>query len=213
MPQISVLDLSVYGLEVSLKKVVTDSLSVYAIEPAVPSVNVRSADGYVMRDDPKGNNLRQAAGYALRSKRKPDFSKDAKTALYAAVQRDWGISLTSSTGYWANPRNSDPTSSFNSLVSIMGASGSGYGGSFDVRYDRYDITDAFVGKTVTGYSPTSDGTIYGKLAEINAYFGLALDVSDVQDGPVQTGKSFTLIVPSGSFYFLAGGQITIGPTS
>jgi len=210
MAQVTVRDLVAYGLEHQPLQVTVRDLVAYGIEPVTPGYYYREAAGFLLRDDPRGNGYREAAGFFLRSARNPDFTKDGKTALLAAVNKEWSLGLTAAKVDWVNPRIAPSTDGFSSLVTIVAKPGSKLLGQYDIRYNRYELIDAFVGKDVGSFIVSQNTTVYALLPVINSQFNLALTTNDVQDGSVIANHSVTLRAGTGSFWFNPGGQVILG---
>lgn len=208
MAQVQVRDVVAYVANLVPAAVEVRDVAAYVALRQPMIASLRYASMAVLRNDGRGVLIRRAAMMVARRSRKPDFSVSATARLFSVLQQDLGVTIQGNNATWSNPR--PDTGHFNTLVDLTAGPGSRLVGSTTLRYDRYHLSEAFVGKSTQDYVVSADGTIHGLLEDLNSQFNLALTTDDVQDGPVTVGHTFTLQTTESSLWFLPGGSMTVG---
>lgn len=187
-------------------------VSVYVMEQDPPQPTVRAVRGAVLADDPRGAVVRAARAALLASLRAPDFTKDGLTAMLAAINAEWNLSLTSALVSIENPRALAGDAMFDTLIDVRALQGSKLTGTMTLRYRRYAMADAFVGKDPAAFPVPEATTIHAVLPRVNSFYNLALTTADVRNGGVAANGLVVLQAVSTSMRFLPNSLIRLGTT-
>ncbi|MNO12979.1 hypothetical protein D3C76_25990 [compost metagenome] len=136
----------------------------------------------------------------------PDLTLPAWPALLNVINLQNGWNFTTAHLIPSEPpvTNTDPRF-WNSKIQITATPASGFSGSMDIYFQRFDIGIPFGERShpflnLTGKTSTKD-----VLAEFNDWFSLSLTLDDVEDLPIE-GNKVTFRVKEGSWYYLPGSE-------
>lgn len=174
------------------------------------SGQLRQASAYTLQVSATSGQLRQAVAYTLQKQVKPQTT-GGLTGLWPLIQADASITVNSTNLNVAAPvaDTSVPNTNTYVTVSPKGALLNQYSGTYKLHYNRQDINVAFNGANNTWkLSVPSNTTILALLSSINSAYAMALDPTDVVDGPVLAGATkLQLVIASTSYVYLPGTSV------
>ena len=178
----------------------------------MPIDELRKVNGYVLATAVEPVMMRNIGGYILIDQvKRPNLNISGNVGLLAAINKEKGVSFTADQLTFDSPLPvvGQPDIN-NTTIKVNAKKASGYSGSYTFTYTRYDLADAFNGQ-VLDLPGTVGTTIWGTLAAINAKYSLALDQTDVVDGPIAPGaKSILLTALGSSIYYKSGTTVRLG---
>jgi len=202
-------EVAVYAASLSPKVVKLKEAAVYAAVRPPSTLRVRSLSALVLSSHVLPVNVKMVTGCVLESMRSQDYSKDPIAAMLAALNREFKLTLSTSTVALA-ARTLAGDSFFDAEIVLTAKPGSKMTGQTAIRYRRYPISDAFKGLDTATFDVAVSTTVHALLPQINTQFHLALTTDDVADGAVNAHQPITLQVIDTSIYFRSGDSITLG---
>ncbi|MNZ78399.1 hypothetical protein D3C78_969680 [compost metagenome] len=199
----------------------------YVLLEAEKLSKVRSAEAYALVQESPGTSLRKVQGFTLESpipdakiRRIVGFSLESVTptslfsnlngleTLRAAIKKEMGVTVTDALATFGDPQPA--IDSYNTRVVLTAVSTSEYSGTMGIRYNRFPLEEAFKGKNTSQVIGAAT-SIHGRLAAINAFFGLKLEPRDVVDKALLPDTpGFTLRVASTSYLYVPNSTMVIG---
>ncbi|MCO6704719.1 hypothetical protein [Streptomyces sp. CHB9.2] len=186
---------------------------VYAIVAEAPGVEARSVSMFVLEEVAPYVEVRTITALVLEAQVPPSLfsSLNGLETLRLAIKKELGVAVTDSLATFGNPVV--VSGGYNSAVTLTAAPNSDFMGTVSIQYNRFKLEEAFKGKN-TAQVIGAATSVHGRLAAINAFFGLKLEPRDVVDKPlVPDTPGFTLVAATTSYLFKPGTSVTIGTVS
>ena len=185
---------------------------VYVAIQAMPTVEVRTVRAYALAQPAVDINVRTLRAYALIAPPPKGYlSTNGAVALLAAVNKQYGKTLTDAQVFFENPRAFAGDDRYNSKVTMKPQASFPYAGTMEFRYNRWLLSDAFIGSDTTVLPAGNQTTVHARLPAINAAFGCNLATTDVVNAAVAANATtIVLVAASTSFLFTPGSTVTIG---
>ncbi|BDD79829.1 hypothetical protein [Burkholderia phage FLC9] len=175
---------------------------------------LRQVSAFTLQQSATQGVLRQISAFTLQ-KTQVQQKAGGLTGLWALIQADAKQTITQAQLTVSAPvaDSSKPNTNTYVTVAPAGTLLQQYSGTTKLYYARTSITNAFLnGINQTWLLPaiTSATTIRALIPTINTAYGLALDPTDVVDGPVAAGAtSVTLVAAPNSYVFLPGTSVYV----
>jgi hypothetical protein len=174
---------------------------------------VRQVNGYTLQQASSSGAVRQVNGYTLQLNRKPPVT-GGLAGLWPLIVADASIPLVQAQLSVSAPFADSSQSGCNTGITVapLGALLNQYSGHTNLYYNRASIADAF---TISGSqwllgTITQATTIHALLSSINSAYAIALDSTDINDGPVAAGVTqLTLTGATGSYVFRPGSTVIL----
>jgi len=183
---------------------------VYAIVAETPAAQIRSTSMFVLAETPPYVDLRKVSVFVLEAAVSPSLfsSLNGLETLRLAIKKELGVVVTDALATFGNPVAI--TSGYNTAVTLAANPNSDFQGTVTIQYNRFKLEEAFKGKN-TSQVIGGATSIHGRLAAINAFFGLKLEPRDVVDRTLLPDTpGFTLRVANTSYLYQPGTTILIG---
>lgn len=175
------------------------------------SVKVGSIQGYALTSSAVAMRVGAIQGYALvRTPNLPNFAQDYKTALLAALNKQYKTAFTAAQVAFGAPVALANDQDYNTSVLLTPNRTSGYSGSKTMRYNRVDLANALTGKDTALPTTGMGATVWTSLAAINTKYGLALTTADVVDKSITGQAGITIFAADTSGLFTPGTFMRIG---
>ena len=165
---------------------------------------LRQISAYTLQQSPSKGQLRQISAFTLQ-KKQLQIKTGGLTGLWALIQADAKQTITQAQLSVSAPVVDTSQLNCNTYVTVapIGTLLQQYSGTYRLYYNRTDINNAFVaGSTNTWKLGTlaSATTIRALIPQINTQYGVALDPTDVVDGPVAAGATQVALVAAPNSY-------------
>jgi Concanavalin A-like lectin/glucanases superfamily len=174
--------------------------------------SLRQIGGYTLQVSSTQGQLRSIAASTLQLTVRPQKT-GGLAGLWALIQADAKQAITQSQLSISAPvvDNTQPNCNTYVTVAPIGTLLLQYSGTTKLYYHRTDIANAFQGGTNNTWklgTIASATTIRALIPQINTAYSLALDPTDVVDGPVAAGAmQVQLQVDPGSYVFIPGTSV------
>lgn len=175
--------------------------------------SVRQLNAYTLQQSSTQGAVRQINGYTLQLNRKPPIT-GGLAGLWPLIVADASIALVQSQLSVSAPFADSSQSGCNTGVTVapLGALLNQYSGHANLYYNRRSFADAFLisGTQWLLGTITTATTIRALLSSINSAYAIALDPTDVNDGPVPAGTTqLTLTAATTSYVFQPGTTVLL----
>jgi hypothetical protein len=171
---------------------------------------MRQVSAFSLQQSSTSGSLRQVSAFTLQKSAKPALT-GGLAGLWPLIQADASITVNSSNLSVSAPVADSTQPNCNTYVTVapIGALLNSYSGTYKLYYNRQDINIAFAGNNNTWkLSVPSATTVKALLSSINSAYGIALDPTDVVDGPVAAGATqLQITIASTSYVYLPGSTL------
>lgn len=147
-----------------------------------------------------------------------DYTKPSKEILIALINQKNGTALRAQDLVISDPAVAVNTSLHtNTVVNISSATGSGYFGSRDIAYDRFDIAE-ILGSKPLELQPITELTLVEFLPAINTAYGTFLKEEDIYDVAIPPYdplhptaiRTVTLVINPNSYFYYGTFDLVFG---
>jgi hypothetical protein len=199
-----------YAVTTEPQRINLRNAPVYAVTKDAPGVAVRSLDLSVLETVPPEVMMRSLDALVMEGVVPSSLfsTLNGLETLRAAIKKELGVVVNDALATFGNPLVN--TGAYNTRVILTANPASEFGGTVALQYTRFPLSEAFKGKD-TSQVVGAATTLHGRLAAINAFYGLKLEPRDVVDRVlVPDTKSFTLRITNDSYLYAPNSTVFIG---